>query len=508
MRVRTAIAAAGASALLLWTASPAVGWGWLAWIGLVPAAAVALTATGRPGRLAVPLAYALYLELLFVPALPFGLADGQWGDPALPVLVGGSPVLPVALVLIPLLGVALYAIDLGRPWPRDRRPPAALMIVAPAVVWTGLEVLRVKLDPGAGWGPLYLTQAELPGGSLALLAGPWLITLAIVAVNYGLALALVRRSAAGLLAPAAAAIAILATAALEAEADSEAAPVVVAAVQPGYDTSEEERPQLRHFKRGSHDLAALDVIADLAAPTLRAAVSGAELVVWPEATMFVDPRSDRRVRRELVRLSRQSGAVLVVPYFLRYAGLRSEALAVIPDAEGRPRPAARLSDSRSKQRAMWFLGERGGGRPASEPLAAAGIELGLLPGLDGLDPALSAGLAEAGADLLVAPTHDWEALAVQQRAAARLAARSSGLPLVRADWRYGSAAYDRRGRVLADRGTTLRRTTLVGEIKPGPGGTPYARVGDLLAWSALAMGALALLWARRPTRFLADPSDG
>ena len=82
--------AAAASALLLWTSSPAVGVGWLAWIALVPALAVALhDPATRSARLTVPLAYALYLELLLVPALPFGLARDQWADdPVLPVMVG------------------------------------------------------------------------------------------------------------------------------------------------------------------------------------------------------------------------------------------------------------------------------------------------------------------------------------------------------------------------------------------------------------------------------------
>ena len=88
------LAAPFASGLLLWAASPPVGFGWAAWVALLPAAAVALAAPAtRWGRAAVPLAVVVFLELLLVPALPFGLADDQWGQPVVPILVGGSPVL-------------------------------------------------------------------------------------------------------------------------------------------------------------------------------------------------------------------------------------------------------------------------------------------------------------------------------------------------------------------------------------------------------------------------------
>lgn len=83
-----AVAAAAATAILLWAASPAVGAGAIAWVAIVPAACVALSLPTPAGRLSVPITYVAYLELLLVPALPFGLASGQWGDPALPVMVG------------------------------------------------------------------------------------------------------------------------------------------------------------------------------------------------------------------------------------------------------------------------------------------------------------------------------------------------------------------------------------------------------------------------------------
>ena len=259
----SAVAAAPLSALLLWMSAPPIAAGWLAWIALVPAALVVLRAphTGS-ARLAVPLAYAVYLELLLVPALPFGLADGQWGDPALPVLVGGSPVLAVALVGIPLVGAALWAIRFGEPWGASRlrgRPAAAAAIATPALAWAALDFARSNLDPGGLWGPLFLSQAGEPTAALAALAGPPALTLAVVAVNYGLALAVVRRRLLPALVPVGLTFAAIVLAAWTSEPAAPGPQVTVAAIQPGYDTAEEDRRVLRRFEPSTWDLSALDL---------------------------------------------------------------------------------------------------------------------------------------------------------------------------------------------------------------------------------------------------------
>jgi apolipoprotein N-acyltransferase len=480
---------AALSALLLWISSPAVGVGWLAWVALVPVAAVVLAGAGsREVRLAVPLAFALYLELLLVPALPFGIAEGQWGDPVVPVMIGDSPVLFVALLAIPLVGAVLWAIGFGgAPGPAG---PASLVaacaaVLVPAIDWTALDFLRVKLDPGGAFGPLFLSQADEAPGALASLAGPWLLTLAIVAVNYALALALVRRGwrHRRLASAGAGGCALLLVAAALAPAD-ERGTVRVAAIQPGYDTAEEDPPPLRYFEPGSFDRAALDLIDDLGELTRSAVRAGAELVVWPEASIYVDPALDKPAAEALSRLARETGATLVVPYFDPEPDVGA-ALAVTPDGElGEPRP---------KQRSMWFLGEHRSDDAGPEPLAAGRLQVGTMLGIDNQDAGVAGGLADEGADLLVSATHDWPELATQQRALSRLAARATGLPLVRADWRYGSAIYGDDGEPLADAGTERKRTMVVADVAIGGSTTAYARLGDALGWLALAGAVLAWL---------------
>jgi apolipoprotein N-acyltransferase len=456
-----AITAGTASGLLLWLSLPPVGLGALAWIALLPAASVALAGGGWRGRAAVPIAYVVMLELLLVPALPLGVADGQWGDPALPVMTAGSPVLFVALVAVPLLGLLLFAVGFGSPLRLGRGRAATVLgcVAVPAVAWALLDYLRVSFDPGSFWGPLFLSQATGAPGDVFAWLGPWLTTAAIVAFNYGLAVTI--RSTRPRLALAAtgglfAALAL--SSPLSGATAGSGESLRVAAIQPGYDTAE-DRPVLRRFERGSYDLAALDLIADLGGLSRRAAARGAELIVWPEAVIWVDPRADRRVAERLGALARETDATLIVPFFLPDES-RGGALAV------HPRPAGEdpLSEARHKHRAMWYLGERSGGPGGTGPLDAEPARIGLMLGVDTAHPPVARSLADAGAELLVSVTHDWRQLAGQQRSYARLAARLAGLPLVRADWRYGSTVYDAEGRPLAEAGSDRRRAIITADL--------------------------------------------
>jgi apolipoprotein N-acyltransferase len=501
---RTAIAASCSSALLLWAAMPPLGLGPLAWIALVPVAAVAARSPAtRTAHAAVPLAYALYLELLLVPALPFGLTDDQWGDAPLPLLIGGSPVLVIACVAIPLLGLALYVLRFPLPWPRiaalQRNSRYSALMVAgafvlvPALSWAALDLARVKLDPGGLWGPLFLSQHDVFTARLSALAGPWLITVAIVAVNFALALLLVRQRSA---APVAAVtsvvvVALLLIAPSPPSPDRRSGVLNVAAVQPGYDTSEFENPVLRHFRTGSYELAALDMIRDLGSLTGRAAGRGAELVVWPEAALWVDPHRTPSVSVALTRLARSTETTLIVPYFLPQPG-QGATVSVTPDGS--------FTRAQPKQRPMWFWGEDSGNRVPPRPVATPTAKIGTLLGVDNQDPAPARLLTARGAGVISSSTHDWKQLAPTQQAFAQLHAIESHAPVVRADWRFASAVFDARGEKLADAGSSRRRTVVVAPVSPRRGSTPYADLGDAFGWAALGL-ALALTGAGAATGF-------
>ena len=487
-----ALAGAATSAGLLWLSAPTKGLSWLAWVALVPAAVVALRQPPtRLSRLAVPLAFGVYLELELVTALPFGIAAGQWGRPLIP-LTADSPIV-IAGLGVPLLCAALYALRFGQALPLPEGRGAWLAAVLwPATCWTALDFLRVLGDPGSYWGPLFLSQADTPATHLTAIGGPWVITFALVAVNYALARRLVgkharpQRKTASVGALGVLAVALLVWPLLTAVKDP---PLTVAAVQPGYDTAEPDIPVLRFWRERRFDLAAVEVIGDLAALTEQAAARGADLVAWPEASVFVDPLSYAPARQALEELSRRTETTVVVPYFLPDRA-QGKSVVVAPNGQ--------FARPQSKQRPMWYIGERRTEGQAPTPVPAENRRLGSLLGTDNRDPGLAARFARKGASLLASSTHDWEELGVAQRSYARLNAASTGLPVVRADWRYGSAIYGGGGRVLADAGLERRRTVVMAELPASRASTLYESVGNVAGWFALtAVGVAVLFRANR-----------
>ena len=480
-----ALAAAAASAALLWAASPAVGLGWLAWVALVPVAAAALALEGtRAGRAAVPVAFGLYLQTQLVPALPFGIAERQWGDPPVPIMVGDSPVVFAALVAVPLVALLLYAVRFPQPLPRL---PLAGALLVPAVVWTALDVLRPKLDPSGLWGPLFLTQHDLPTARLAALAGPWLLTFLVVLSGWSLAALALRRRAA--VVPAAAVAAAVGASLLVGPARTEPE-LAVALVQPGYDTAEYreyEPPRFFDPRMRNLRLATSELVEDLGA--LAAGAEEVDVVLWPEAVAWVDPVEDDRARAAIEAVVEETGAAVVVPTFL---DPRSQVLAFRADGQ----PVGR----RPKARPMWFLGERTVDAPGG-PIDVGPVRVGTLLGIDNEDPGAARGLARGGAELLLSATHDWRELLPQQRAYAQLHAVALARPVAKVDWRYGSALWDRDGRLVADAGLERDRTVLAGRVTPSAAATPYERIGDAAGWAAVAAAALLLalgIGLRRP----------
>jgi apolipoprotein N-acyltransferase len=390
---------------------------------------------------------------------------------------------------VPLFALLLYAVRFPQPLPRAGAVGAVLV---PAAVWTALDLVRAKLDPSGLWGPLFLSQHDLPTAGLAALAGPWLLTFLLVAVGWALAALALRRRGAPAAAVATAALLLgLGAAAAAVRERPAGGPVSVAVVQPGYDTAEyREYEPPRHFdpRFRNLELATLSLVRDLGELTREAAGRGAELVVWPEAVAWVDPRGTAPVRAALASLVEETGVALVVPAFL---DPRSSVVAFGPDGEPTgPRP---------KRRPMWFLGERTVDAPPG-PKEVGVVSVGTLLGVDTQDAASARELVRLGADLLASATHDWQELLPQQRAYAQLSAAAVRVPVAKADWRYGSAIWDGGGRLVADAGLERERTVVVASVEPAVGRTPYARLCDVLGWAAVVAAAAALALGIRARR--------
>lgn len=160
------VAAAAATAGLLWASFFPVGCGWLAWVALVPW--LMLVRADVPYRRRHLLAW-LAGFAMYVPAL-------YW-------MHNGDPTMAVFRVLLALYcsWYVLAAFWLIRRL--DTRTSLPLAVTVP-VVWTALEFARGRLMGGFGWYSLGYTQhAALPVIQVADVAGVAAVTFLVAAVN-------------------------------------------------------------------------------------------------------------------------------------------------------------------------------------------------------------------------------------------------------------------------------------------------------------------------------------
>jgi apolipoprotein N-acyltransferase len=155
---------------LLWLCYFPVGWGWLAWIALVP-----LLRLVRMEARAWKIAMAAWVGglVVYVPALQWIRLADERNYISWPILaVYCSLYLPLAILLVRRL---------------DARTRLPLVITVPAV-WTALEFLRSELATGFPWYFLAHTQHDaLAVIQISDLTGAYGVTFLVVAVNAALA---------------------------------------------------------------------------------------------------------------------------------------------------------------------------------------------------------------------------------------------------------------------------------------------------------------------------------
>ncbi len=504
-------------AILLVLAFPPFNLWFLAWVALAPMFVVMALPTPRPraARAAAALTFVLYMGVLLWQAFPPGLTSRAWrGSDFPPILFLDSPALFVSLVLLPALFVLFYfvRVPIGPPVALAQARPYFWLL--PPAVWTLTEYVRYRLQLGHIWGNLFTTQHTVPGVmAITQLGGPWLLTFCIVLVNLLLAVAvtrlLVRRTgrAAG-----AAALAIplvlgstLLFAAAQLPAPEEVASagqreqngpstIEVALVQTGIDMSDYFDQALSRGVRDYYGLAWLDV------ETLtREQAQGADLIVWPEATVWRDVQADDEARARLAAFAREMNAYLFVPYFVDTdpRGFRNEAVLISPQGE--------FLGMYAKNYPIIYVGEQsvtGGEHPV---FATSLGTFATMMAYDSDFPDVARTLTANGAQLIAVTSHDWQEMSPFQVAASAQRAAENNVTIVKADWRYGSAVIAPSGEIIA--GTSAlepARTVLRAAVPlPDSSGTPYTRAGDWFpALCALYLaGMLARsLWARRAAK--------
>jgi apolipoprotein N-acyltransferase len=220
--------------------------------------------------------------------------------------------------------------------------------------------------------------------------------------------------------------------------------------------------------------------------TRREAQRGADIVVWPEASLiaFGEARQE-----ELLRQTR--GLALEERIYI------GASLALIPD------DPAKLNENKvlliapdGRQVGEYFKTqlvphvEAPFTRPGDGTIGTVATPYGKLATVICFDmdnPRYIAQLAGRDVAMLLVPSGDWPAIKHLHAAMARFRAVELGIPLVRPANHGLTQIVDARGRVRAamDHYATADRT-LQGALVPGTQDTPYSRWGDVFAWLGVA----------------------
>jgi len=355
----------------------------------------------------------------------------------------------------------------------------------PAVAWAGIEYLRLVTTMGHPWGMTATAHIDVAPLRVFLpLAGMWPVTIIVIATNGAVAALILKacglwRGSSGVLSWSVAAVAAMwvigGVLALLPTSEPDTS-LRVAAVQPGEHVPDHQvtRPLIM---RRQYDVLT-EAITLLHVPaTEEASAQGASLVVWPEASGWVDPNSiaHQALTLQVSDLAIRTGTTIVWPYFIRIDAdhTRNEAVLVRSNGE--------ISPPTTKDHPVWVIGERSITADLHPVYQLGETVVGLALGPDGTYTDTLARLARDGAQVVAVPTHDWRAYAGTQLAHLRVRAAEHRVAVVKADWRYGSAVIAPSGAIVVATADDERwPAMLVADVGLSEPGTPYTAAGDWL----------------------------
>ncbi len=496
------------SGAVLVLAFPAPNLEWLAWFGLVPGLwLMRAAATRREAAVRGWWFGAGYL-----------LATMYWLIPNI-----GPALLLVAIVL----GFLWTAVGISV-WSMLRQPVswwrAAVAFFLVPSAWLVTEWIRSWQGIGGPWALLAASQWQHPVIlALAALGGAWLITMAIVAVNTGILIAIVADRLAIRLAALAAAAAVL-FAGPVAFAMTAAAPVdktiTVALVQPGLTGPRGPAGTVAENER-------------LTAGPAR----HADLIVWAESSVGYYLAKYPRLLAGIKDLSKSVGAQILVNQDARNkSGAQSkQALLIgptgikgsyiktrlVPFGEYIPfRSVLGWLSKISKAAATNIVPGTGAHVLHATLRDGSPLTIGVLICFESAFPDMSQVDTDHGAQLIIYQTSDstfQQSWAPAQHASlGALRAAETGRPVVQAALTGDSSAFDGRGRLVAWVGTSYRGVLLVRVNLPvASARTLFDRLGDYVPWTAVAITCLAALiglarmaGGRRSRRAAQVPASG
>jgi apolipoprotein N-acyltransferase len=399
---------------------------------------------------------------------------------------------------------AAFVAVFGAAWGVAGRARLPLVrILAPAVLWVGLEYLRGAFPAGGfPWGQLAQSQAGVPWLlPLASLAGGWLVAFAVVLVNAAVAEVLRRPRPArrGALVRTAVLVVLVLAApvAVPAASHSEGRPVRVAIVQGGVPAGLEGDPRAKQ----------LAIIERHRRLTERLPPGAVDVVVWPESSVGLDLDRVPEVGAAVRAAARAARAYLVVGGNLDLGPDRYRVMAFLVS------PTGRIVERYQKTHLVPF-GEYIPGRrwlgwiPMLDQIprdAVAGTRPGLfeVPG-GSIAPVISyegdfgtlvrRRIALGGRLLVVATnTSTWGTswASAQHLAFSRVRAVENGVSVVHAALSGISGFVPPDGEVF---GTVPigRSTTRIATVRFAEEISAYARTGDWLPRASLLLSVLAL----------------
>ncbi len=248
------------------------------------------------------------------------------------------------------------------------------------------------------------------------------------------------------------------------------------------------------------------ILEDLFARTTQQARAGAKIVSWSEAAAFALQEDEPALLQRAQTLAQQEGI------YLQLAVLFARRTDHFPFVENRAiliDPAGQIVWDYFK--ATTPLGDALAAAPGPGVIPTVETPYGKLATVICFDadfPALIRQAGQAGVDILLVPSNDWQPIHTIHARAATLRAIENGFALVRATGNGLAIAVNDLGIVLASGDYyTTNNLTMVVDVPIQGRSTLYTRLGDSFAW--LCMGGvvvLALLALRHKNRPVAPPT--
>jgi apolipoprotein N-acyltransferase len=413
----------------------------------------------------------------------------------------------IVLVVVETMFIALF----GATWAvASRRNSLAVRLLAPPVLWVAFEYLRSRVPVGGfTWGQLAQSQHNVSWLlRFAGVAGGWGIAFVLVACNAALAVGLAevgRRRWGRAVSLTVASAALIALPGLTPAAHATGAPLKVAIVQGNV-------PE--HFA-GSVVGEQLQILRSHLALTRSIVAEHPDLVVWPESSVGFDPFRYAVARTAIARAARAVDAPMIVGgnEDIDSAHYRVVAWFVSPTGS--------IEDTYVKTHLVPF-GEYVPGRrflswlpllaqipqdavAAHDPknFSVDGDQVSTVISYEGDFGSLVRQRIDLGGRLLVVATNTstWRRswASAQHVAMSQVRAAENGVWVVHAALSGISAFVDPAGRVVSS--TPLwTAAALVHTVRFARSVTLYARMGDWLPFSCMALGVLVVVFGARKRR--------